>query len=422
MVKVSGNLDLETSVRSQIQYGPETVAEFSERPSRQPAQYLVPDAGGDNPGPDTPVSFSWGSTEAWDVSNVDINPQVPLAPDGSLTFLNYGDVADATLVVTSDASSTASFNVGSGGTQSFALFRAAGETYTIRFEWNGQVGKSSGGINFTGTNGNPVTWTAENPAAISTSGNNFTWVAGQTTKWIQLSFVSDAATTVELAGTGGGWELDMTDYGGSVTPGSSLYNVAFQTDGVTESYVAVNATDPTDIVEGTPPLDVAWVEQSAVDTTPTAYSSTTANQNVETGGLYIQGDHNINLPKITTENDGQPIEIAGIAPWGTAAMAAAAWTPASGDAIEAITLPGGSNDIVSLIPVFGTLTWLVRVGGAPVPELAASYDTFAQMVAVSPTTLSAGTQVSVTNDPTSNLNGTYTVTGPAGGPGTGYIK
>ena len=151
------------------------------------------------------------------------------------------------------------------------------------------------------------------------------------------------------------------------------------------------------------------------------YDPTSAGQNVAFGGRYLQGDHAINLPAITPQQVGNAIEIAGVAPWGSAGMASAAWTPNGADTIEAVTLPANSLDIVTLIPSAANV-WLVRIGGAPVPELAASYDTFAQLVAVNPNTVAAGTQAQVTNDPDPELIGVYVASGATGGNGTGWVK
>ena len=149
-----------------------------------------------------------------------------------------------------------------------------------------------------------------------------------------------------------------------------------------------------------------------------AYSSTTAGQNLVFEGQYIQGDHAVVLPKITTENDGQAIHIAGVAPWGTPAMANSAWTPAAGDTVEAVTLPAGSLDIVTLVPVFAELEWKPRIGGAPTPEFDLQFDTVAQLP--SPTTVQSGKHATVVND--GSDSGIYVATGTLGAAATSWVK
>ena len=96
--------------------------------------YAVPEA--TTAGPDTPVSFDWGATESWDGSNPDINPQITVNNGAFQDFINYGNLAGVNLRV-SLTTSAASVNFGSGGTGSFAIFKQTGETYTVRFQFNG---------------------------------------------------------------------------------------------------------------------------------------------------------------------------------------------------------------------------------------------------------------------------------------------
>ncbi len=157
---------------------------------------------------------------------------------------------------------------------------------------------------------------------------------------------------------------------------------------------------------------LSWAAAPVDQFVPTADGQTLA-----VGTKYlIATAHNVTLPALTAGIDGQYITMVAPGAWDTQTGAI---TTTGGDTLEpASGLPMGSRDILTLVASFGTGQWLVRVGGDPTPELALSFDTVAALP--DPTTVSAGTQASVTNDGAST--GVYVATGTVGGPGTGWVR
>lgn len=277
--KVVGVLEMEQGPLDLIRHSPGIRQELSQAVSRPTAAYNVP-ATPPNAGPDTPTSFDWTPAPVWDASNPPNDNSYAVAPGEFVDYLNYGNVTDAICRFSSDASSTASLNLGSGGTASFAWALTSGATYKVRWAFNGNVTKpdSNAGYNVSGNVGT-VVWSSDNPAAFTQSGNNFRWVVGQTATYIELEFTATNGGFTEVSGPNGGWELVFTDYGNPIgAGGGDNYNVSFSVVNGVEYYQAVKHDDVADVLSGEAPVPVEWspVQESAAASSSTIIDSSAA--------------------------------------------------------------------------------------------------------------------------------------------------
>ena len=284
-VKVFAPLSLSQPLQDSLNYPPARSQQLAYAPSRLPAAYDVP-LDPPNAGPDVPTGFSWGQVQAWDASNPPLNNSFLVSPGDDVDFLSYGDVSGAQLRFTLDDSSTTSLNLGSGGTGSFAWALTSGETYKVRWAFNGNISHDStnDGLNITGNVGT-VVWSSDNPGAITQSGNSLRWVPGETATYVDLEFTATAGGFIEVISNNDGWAFAFEDYGLAIgTPATETRFVSFYAlDGV-EFYEAVLATNPSDVLTGQTPLPGTWAATLA-QTTTGSYSTTEQ----ATGRAWING-------------------------------------------------------------------------------------------------------------------------------------
>jgi len=260
VTKIVNQLSLDQGPDDLIRHPFSARQALAAKPSRAPQTYAVPGTP-PNAGPDNlPGGFNWAGATGWDASNPPMNNTFAVNPGDTVDFLNYGALADADLQVSSDASSTTAFNLGSGGTQSFAWALTSGETYKVRWTFNADISHDNvnDGFNVSGNVG-AVVWAASNPAAITQSGNSLRWVPGQTANWIEIEFTATGGGFVEIVSNGDGWLFTFENYGLPLSGGATNdYLVSVYSVGGVEYYEAVNVSDIDDVLSGLTPLPAGW--------------------------------------------------------------------------------------------------------------------------------------------------------------------